>query len=88
MSVTIYTKPDCPACDATKLYMDKFGIAYVVENYADSAEAKRLAAFHSFRAAPLVVAGSDCWAGFRIDKIKELGGKRPNLTEADENAQY
>lgn len=88
MAVTIYTKPDCPACDATKRYMDKFGIAYAVENYVDSDEAKRLAAYHSFRSAPLVVAGSDCWAGFRLDKIMELCGRGPNLTEAGENAQY
>ena len=84
MAVTIYTKPDCPACDATKRYMDKFGIAYAIENFADSAEAKRLAAYHSFRSAPLVVAGSDCWAGFRLDKIMELGKRGNNLTEEAE----
>ncbi len=79
MAVTIYTKPDCPACDATKRYMDKFGIAYAVENFAYSEEAKRLAAFHSFRSAPLVVTKTDCWAGFRIDKIMELGGINGNI---------
>ena len=74
MTVTIYTKPHCPACDETKRYMDRYGIAYEVQNFADSEEAKKLAAFHSFRSAPLVVTENDCWAGFRLDKILRLGG--------------
>lgn len=72
MTVTVYTKPACQACNATYRALDKKGIPYESFDISQDAEAlERLKAL-GFQQAPVVVAGDDSWSGFRPDKIDEL----------------
>lgn len=72
MTVTLYSKPACVQCDATKRALDKQGIAYTIIDLSEDAAALEMVTGMGYRQAPVVVAGSDHWAGFRPDKIGAL----------------
>ncbi|MGO2605926.1 MAG: glutaredoxin domain-containing protein [Brachybacterium tyrofermentans] len=71
--VTIYTRPDCGPCFATKQALAKAGIAFVEVPLEDVSEEQRAAFLASgFMQAPVVLTpGGDAWAGFRPDRIKQ-----------------
>lgn len=74
MTVTVYTKPNCVQCNATKRSLDKIGIEYdTVDITEDDAALQRLIDL-GFQAAPVVVVdgGSESWAGYQPDKISAL----------------
>lgn len=69
---TVYTKPNCVQCDATKRMMDKLGVEYTTVDIVDNPEELDKLISMGYRAAPVVVAGDDSWAGFQPDKITAL----------------
>lgn len=73
MNPTIYTKPDCPACDATKKYFSKYGVEYVSVDITENDEALNLIKSLGYNYTPVVVVNeSNHWQGFRPDKIASL----------------
>ena len=75
MSITVYSKPACVQCDATKRALDRQGVAYqVVDLTQDQAAYDHVTAL-GYRQAPVVIAGEDHWAGFRPDKISALSAE-------------
>lgn len=75
--VTVYTKPVCPQCTATKAQLDKLGLAYTVEEITD--EVREAALALDITSVPIVCASVDGvevepWGGFRPDRIKALAG--------------
>lgn len=88
--VTVYTNENCAACEATKKWLERRGIPYRLEWLKGNLEAMELAAANGFTAAPIVVAGSVSWSGFRsdlIDKIKEIDNIAPiriGITDAND----
>ncbi len=74
MNVTVYTKPNCVQCDATKRTLDKLGVAYdTIDATADEAVYDMLIE-KGFRAMPVVNAGDEWWSGFNPGKINGLVG--------------
>jgi glutaredoxin-like protein NrdH len=72
MTVTVYTKPNCVQCDATKRTLDKLGIEYnTIDATTDDAVYDMLVE-KGFRAMPVVNAGDEWWSGFNPGKINEL----------------
>lgn len=69
---TVYSKPNCPACDATKRQFDKRGVAYEAVDITQDEAAFQLVRDLGHQQVPVVVAGTDHWSGFRPEKIKEL----------------
>ncbi len=69
MSVTVYTKPRCVQCDATKRALDKKGIAYETINLVEDMGAMDYVKSLGYQQAPVVVTDGEHWAGFRPDKI-------------------
>ena len=69
---TVYTKDNCVQCDATKRMMDKIGIEYETINITQNPEELDKLIELGYRAAPVVVADGDSWAGFQPDKITAL----------------
>jgi glutaredoxin-like protein NrdH len=56
----------------TKRLMDKIGVEYTTVDIVENpAELDRLIEM-GYRAAPVVVAGEESWAGFQPDKITAL----------------
>jgi glutaredoxin-like protein NrdH len=72
MSVTVYTKPNCVQCEATKRLLDKLVIEYDTVDITQDIGAYDMLIDKGFRAAPVVNAGDDWWAGFNPDKINGL----------------
>ncbi|MDU0969228.1 MAG: glutaredoxin-like protein NrdH [Actinomycetaceae bacterium] len=72
MSITLYSKPRCVQCDATKRAFAKQGIAYQEIDMTQDPSALEYVKGMGFKQAPVVVAGDDAWSGFRPDKIKSI----------------
>lgn len=72
MAVTVYTKPNCVQCDATKRTMDKLGIKYSTVDITVDTEAYDMIVSKGFQAAPVVITDDDAWSGFNPDKISGL----------------
>ncbi|KIU17931.1 glutaredoxin family protein [Mycolicibacterium llatzerense] len=79
MVVTVYTKPACPACDATKRRLKKLGIEFHEAQILDGEYAEALAEL-GITQAPVVCASVDgdeqTWGGYRPDRIDALAGAR------------
>lgn len=72
MSITVYTKPSCVQCTATKRALTKSGLAFNEVDLTEDAEALETVKALGYQQAPVVFADGDHWAGFRPDKIKAL----------------
>jgi glutaredoxin-like protein NrdH len=70
--ITVYTKPSCVQCEATKKMMDKLDIAYSTVDITVDTEAFEMLISKGFQAAPVVITDNDSWAGFNPDKISGL----------------
>lgn len=74
MSITVYSKPACVQCVATYKALDKQGIDYQKVDITLDPEARDYVMALGYLQAPVVVAGSEHWSGFRPDRIKALAG--------------
>ncbi|WP_115728321.1 glutaredoxin-like protein NrdH [Actinomyces culturomici] len=70
MTITVYSKPRCPQCDATYRALDKQGLDYRKIDVTEDAEALDFIKGLGYQQAPVVMAGADHWSGFRPDRIK------------------
>ena len=76
-AVTVYTKPDCVQCDATKRTLNKHGIPFIEINLSDNMEVlDRLKAAGWMRAPIVETANGEMWSGFRPDKIRDLASPK------------
>lgn len=71
VSVTVYTKPACVQCNATYRALDKQGLAFRKVDLTQDADARDYVMALGLQA-PVVVAGTQHWSGFRPDRIKAL----------------
>ena len=74
MDITLYSKPSCVQCDATKRALNKAGIAYDVVDITEDDDARAMVMALGYVQAPVVITSEDHWSGFRPDKIKALAG--------------
>ncbi|MCI5038222.1 glutaredoxin-like protein NrdH [Donghicola eburneus] len=72
MSITVYSKPACVQCTATTRALDAKGIHYDVVDLSEDSDAMTRVTELGYRQAPVVIAGSDHWSGFRPDMINQL----------------
>ena len=70
MAITVYSKPNCVQCSATRRALDKAGLVYETVDISLDAEALEQVTSLGYAQAPVVVAGEEHWSGFRPDKIK------------------
>ena len=79
MAITVYSKPNCVQCSATRRALDKAGLVYGAVDISLDAEALEQVTSLGYAQAPVVVAGEEHWSGFRPDKIKALALAAPSL---------
>lgn len=72
MSIIVYSKPNCMQCIATKKALDVKGIAYQFIDLSKDQNALEKVISLGYREAPVVIAGSKHWCGFRPDLIAQL----------------
>ena len=72
MSITVYTKPACVQCNATKKALDRAGLEYDLVDISADEEARDYVMALGYVQAPVVEANGEHWSGFRPDRIKSL----------------
>ncbi|MUL80720.1 MULTISPECIES: glutaredoxin-like protein NrdH [unclassified Mycolicibacterium] len=72
MTVTVYTKPACVQCNATYKALEKQGVAFEKVDITLDSEARDYVMALGYLQAPVVVADSEHWSGFRPDRIKAI----------------
>lgn len=72
--ITVYTKPACVQCDATKRHLDKLGLEYETIDITQDEEAYQKIVGLGFQAAPVVITKDNSWSGYQPGKINELAG--------------
>jgi glutaredoxin-like protein NrdH len=72
MAITVYSKPNCVQCVATYRALDKIGADYTIVDIAMDQQALEHVVSLGHQQAPVVVAGSEHWSGYRPDRIKGL----------------
>lgn len=70
--ITVYTKPQCVQCRATKRALAKQGLEYTEVDLTQDEDALNTVKALGYQQAPVVFADGDHWSGFRPDKIKAL----------------
>jgi glutaredoxin-like protein NrdH len=70
--ITVYTKPACVQCEATKRMMDKLSIDYDTIDITLDTEAFDMLISKGYKSAPVVITDNDSWAGFNPEKISGL----------------
>lgn len=76
--ITVYTKPSCPQCVATKRRLDKAGIEYIVADLtADNGRHLDYVKALGHQSAPVVTVQhgdtiTDHWDGYRPDRIDQI----------------
>ena len=70
--ITLYTKPACVQCTATKRALDKAGLEYTMVDISLDDDARDYVMAMCHLQAPVVVAGEDNWSGYRPDRIRAL----------------
>ena len=72
MSITLYTKPACVQCNATKKALDRAGLDYDTVDISANDEARDYVMALGYVQAPVVEANGEHWSGFHPDRIKAL----------------
>ncbi|MDO5061342.1 MAG: glutaredoxin-like protein NrdH [Actinomycetaceae bacterium] len=72
MAITVYSKPQCVQCDATKRALKKQGLEFEVIDMSLDLEALEFVKGLGYVQAPVVMAGDQHWSGYRPDLIKQI----------------
>lgn len=72
MDIIVYSKPQCVQCNATVRALEAKGIAHKVVDLTLDNSAMESVQSMGYRQAPVVVAGTTHWSGFRPDMISQL----------------
>ncbi len=67
--ITVYSKPNCVQCRATKRALDNLGVNYGDIDVATDAEALAHIQGLGYRQVPVVETVDAHWAGYRPDRI-------------------
>ena len=70
--ITVYSNPNCVACEQTKRFLTVKGINFEAKMIQDSPEIYDLISEKGYSSAPIVVVGEESWSGFRLDKLNSL----------------
>ncbi|AGP30286.1 glutaredoxin-like protein NrdH [Corynebacterium terpenotabidum] len=73
--ITVYTKPACVQCTATKRALDKAGLDYELVDISIDDEARDYVMALGHLQAPVVVAAGEHWSGFRPERIKAMAAQ-------------
>lgn len=72
MNVTVYTKPNCVQCDATKRTLKNIGVEFDSIDVTENEDAFNMLVEKGFKAMPVVNVDDEWWSGFNPDKINGL----------------
>lgn len=70
--VTLYSKPRCPKCMATKRDLDKMEISYTYIDVSKDFDAFVFLKAQGVLSMPYVMTENDSWTGYKPERIKAL----------------
>jgi len=70
--ISVYTKPACMQCNATRKALDKAGFHYRIVDVTEDVEAREYVMALGYLQCPVVVTPAGHWSGFRPDEIAGL----------------
>lgn len=70
--ITVYSKPACVQCDATKRHLKKLNLEFETIDITQDQEAYDKVISLGFQAAPVVIAGEESWSGYQPEKLDGL----------------
>ncbi|TXH09940.1 MAG: glutaredoxin family protein [Spirochaetes bacterium] len=68
-SITVYSKPLCPQCDATKRHLTNKGVEFETVDITQDDAARESVLALGYSSAPVVVSGDVHFSGFSPDKL-------------------
>jgi glutaredoxin-like protein NrdH len=72
MQIYVYSTPNCPQCRMTKKVLKENNISYQEIDLAKDDVAMQMVKDLGYVSAPVVMADSTHWSGFRHDKLLNL----------------
>lgn len=87
MGITIFTKPHCPQCDATKRQFNKLGVSFKTVDLTENPITLEQLRRAGYKQAPVVIAPDLSWSGYRPDCIAQLAN-RINASNANNTTHY
>lgn len=91
MIVTVYTKPSCVQCTATKKLAEKLRLPYTAVDVEENEGAACLLRARGFAAMPVVIVEDvsasgdvsevESWSGFRADNVRRVAAERSAALE-------
>lgn len=78
LDITVYVKPDCQPCRATKRMLDRLGLSFYTVDLSESPEALERVKSWNFQQSPVVEVVDTVektvtrWSGYRPDLLKGL----------------
>ena len=70
MTVTVFSKPQCPQCTMTIKQLKAKGVNYEVIDVTQDISAAKKVQEMGYRQLPVVCNGDDHWSGFRPDRLQ------------------
>jgi glutaredoxin-like YruB-family protein len=70
--VTLYTQPECPPCQITKMFLKEYNVSYKEKDIkADPSAFQELTKKHGSYSTPTVVINGEVIIGFELEKMKQ-----------------
>lgn len=91
--LTVYTKPNCPMCKATRTYLEKHNIPYTEAQLETNPQIIKTAKQQHILTAPIVTITTpdgniqDIWGGFNPTKLKTLQHPTQNLGDVAQESR-
>lgn len=87
MTITVFTKPQCQQCEATKRRLRDRGITFETVDLSENPATLKQLVQAGYRQAPVVITPDAAWSGYRPDLIDQLAGALASTDAAtDTNA--
>ncbi|MGM9923283.1 MAG: glutaredoxin family protein [Bacillus sp. (in: firmicutes)] len=72
-NIIVYTQPNCPPCEFTKLYLKNHDIPFTEKNIARDAKAKKeMMVKYDAYSTPVIVIDGEALIGFDQERIEKL----------------
>lgn len=72
MTITVYSKPNCPQCVMTKKHLQQRGVDFKEVDISVDDQAKEQVSTLGYRQVPVVHVGDEHWGGFRPDRLNAI----------------
>ncbi len=70
--ITVFSQDNCVPCKKVKTWLDNKGVEYTERNIQHDPTAFEELVSMNYNSTPVIVAGSDSWAGIDLAKMKAL----------------